>query len=217
MKPETNQKYNTKNCYTVGTTVGTAIVTIGLLIAPQQPSNENIHNSFTSITQQLQNNPILASKYIDYLTTPKPEKILKLNKALNKARIFDNPFQIEKGRFLKEIVEDFISSENTLLDTDTTIESFTYALEFLLDMPRDYKVPVYDIHPDGEFSLVWYGKYNNILSVAFSSDGYLRYSYFSAKDNVSNKGSFPISGIKNEDNSELPKAFEIFVRKISQA
>ena len=205
------------------TTIGGMAMLINMASPIEQPSHEvpklpYINLNLKDISYNNQNSTNDTSFPTKYPTTIESEKFLKLNEVLHEIELFDDPLQKLKKIFLKEIVEGFISSENTLIDNDTSEESLAYTLKFILDMPVDYKIPEYDIHPDGEFSLIWYGKNESILSTAFSKDGLLSYAYLSLKDNERNKGNFPLKKIsfnENETTSESAKVLKLFIQKLS--
>ena len=109
-------------------------------------------------------------------------KLRKLVKELNKYTMSRR--QLRKNAFLLEIIENHTEGDKT---------SLIYAIEFMIKLPNKFNLPEYDIHPDGEFSYVWYGKNEKILSVLFSIDGYLNYVYFSKNNNESVHGKFPFN------------------------
>ena len=95
----------------------------------------------------------------------------------------------KKSLFLIELIQDFYSLDTLEFEDDDLEEkSFKYALEFVMKMPESLGVPAYDIHPDGEFSLVWRKDGVGIFAISFSTNGEINYASYSPSTNIRHKG-----------------------------
>lgn len=119
----------------------------------------------------------------------------------------------KKVEFLLEILEDFTSfdlnasleQDLTIVDNDVNENSLMEALKFLWDMPENFLIPSYDVHPDGHFSFVWRDALVGILSLSFEEDGGVNYASYFDKSKATHKGRIFLKS--NEENT--PKATSI--------
>ena len=127
----------------------------------------------------------------------------------------------EKVELLLEILEDFTSfdlsapadQDLVLVDNDVNEESFRNALKFLWDMPEHASIPVYDVHPDGQFSFVWRDSEKGILSLAFEEDGGINYASYFEKNRETHKGRVVLDGDgdrRPDSNSIIHNLIEAF-------
>ena len=114
--------------------------------------------------------------------------------------------QMCKNTFLLEIIENYLYSKDDCPKINE--KSLIYAIKFMIKLPDGFNLPETDIHPDGEFSYVWYGKNKNILTIVFSENGLVSYAYLSKKDKEEIHGEFSIDGV-----SLSYKIFKLLIQK----
>ncbi|HRI75526.1 MAG TPA: hypothetical protein PLX33_00905 [Alphaproteobacteria bacterium] len=140
---------------------------------------------------------------------------LRLAKVVTHLKNYDTSH--ERKKFLTSIIEDFIGEDNgSIIDGDVKPESLAQGLIFLQSLPINYRNPTYDIHPDKEFSFVWSIKNGPILSLAFSTDGLIRYAYFSPSDNERVKGQTRAENISFSGTKRANNALSILLDKMGR-
>lgn len=139
----------------------------------------------------------------------------KLKRAISRINILVHAVpHVKKTVFLKSLISDFFSPNGELMDEEASIKSLVDGLDFLIKMPFNWPVPRYDIHPDGEFSLVWSEKHKHMLAIAFSKDGTINYAY-SSLEGASNKGQIKSEQFFSSKNSGENQSLISLIQKFS--
>ena len=114
-------------------------------------------------------------------------------------------------------MQDF-TEDGVLTDEEVNKSSFEYALQFLSNLPDNFSVPTYDVHPDGEFSYVWRNDNAGILAISFSEDGMINYASYSPRSNARPKGQIFLNALnfKNPGDDKASEADTILFTLIGR-
>lgn len=110
--------------------------------------------------------------------------------------IMGHNLSADKIALCNDLIDSCLSEDHQSLDEDVNGMSFYYALKFIFEMSNDIPVPSFDLHPDGELSLLWRSREKGIFSLAFSERGVINYSAILLPNETKHKGQISFNDLK---------------------